>query len=139
MKTKLIGMAVVLVSFAMVVGGYAASSPDAERTPSEPSEDVPEYMLVEDGDDVYVEAGKFTIGIEGNITTGYSWVLPEDSELVPVDTSYVNSDTTLVGAPGTFLFTFDAEPGEYDLEFQYLRSWVPDEVLETATVHIVVL
>lgn len=140
MKAKLIGMAVVLVSFAIVVGGYAVSAPDVEKKPIDPSGDDPTYMEVDDGAEVYVDAGVFTIGINGNITTGYSWTLVEDSGLELVDSSYETSDTTLVGAPGVFLFTFDAtEPGEYELEFQYVRAWAPEEPIETAKVLIVVL
>jgi predicted secreted protein len=80
----------------------------------------------DDGARVSVEAGEeIEVRLDGNATTGFSWDLVEYDPTVIApsgDPSYVEDDTDLVGAGGTWVFTLIAQaPGETDVRFEYAR------------------
>jgi len=69
-----------------------------------------------------------TIKLEGNPTTGYTWIysaLPEG--IIKEVSSDYKQDFSLFnksGVGGTFIFKFESvAPGEAELVFQYLREW----------------
>lgn len=70
------------------------------------------------------------VKLEGNPTTGYSWEVKTSGEPVvqlqnePVYAQSAAGEGTLVGAGGTYTFTFaGAEPGTSKIELAYRRPW----------------
>ena len=71
------------------------------------------------------------ITLEGNPTTGYSWVytlstLSPQAVIREVSKEYIpnTSDKNIVGSGGKFVFTFEAiAAGEADIIFSYRRAW----------------
>ncbi len=79
---------------------------------------------------------QFTISLAGNATTGYAWApTTYDGRLVELLSSdYVaNPNKKLMGAPGTFVFTFKARsvafsmPQSTPITFVYSRPWITDK------------
>ena len=69
-----------------------------------------------------------TVELEGNPTTGYTWVYTMSPEgiLRELSNEYVpdKAGSGIVGSGGKFIFTFEAiSPGETELVFSYLRPW----------------
>ena len=69
-----------------------------------------------------------TITLEGNRTTGFSWVytLSPDGIVREVSNEYIadTTDKKVVGSGGNFVFSFEAiAAGEAELVFSYLRTW----------------
>ena len=99
---------------------------------------LPIFVFAADTNAVTVKSiqPQFTISLAGNATTGYVW-LPTtyDSHLIELlSSSYVtNKNTKLMGAPGTFVFTFKALPAAFSapqsttITFMYSRPWVADK------------
>ena len=74
------------------------------------------------------KADTITIELEGNPTTGYTWVYTMVPEGIvrEVSNEYIPDRTSgrMAGAGGRFIFTFEAiGQGETDLVFSYLRPW----------------
>jgi len=68
------------------------------------------------------------IELEGNATTGHSWVYTMSPEGVICELSneYIPDKTNggIAGSGGKFIFTFEAvSEGEAELVFSYLRKW----------------
>jgi len=67
------------------------------------------------------------ITLEGNPTTGYTWVYDLSAQIIrEVSNEYVadNANRGLPGAGGKFIFIFEAvTAGEAELVFSYLRVW----------------
>lgn len=86
--------------------------------------------------------GTFTITLESNPTTGFSWgiVSGEGGVIQLQGEPKFDSDSALIGAGGVEVFTFKAiQPGETTLEMNYRRPWETDvEPLDTYTVTIIV-
>jgi len=69
-----------------------------------------------------------TIKLDGNPTTGYTWVssVKPDGVIREVSNEYKQEFNPLGknGVGGTFIFKFESvAPGEAELVFQYLREW----------------
>jgi len=86
-------------------------------------------VLTADNADQSVEVQQdqiFQVSLEGNLTTGYNWVMaPQDPELIEQqgDLEY-EAASNLVGSPGTVTFTLKAvAPGQTTLHFDYKRPW----------------
>jgi inhibitor of cysteine peptidase len=86
-------------------------------------------VLTADNADQSVELQQdqiFQVSLEGNLTTGYNWVMaPQDPELLEQqgDPEY-KAASNLVGSPGTVTFTLKAvAPGQTTLHFDYKRPW----------------
>ncbi len=80
---------------------------------------------------IEVQTGQeFSIRLDSNITTGYSWQLgaPLDGKvLVLVGSQYVEPKTDAVGAGGQEVWTFKAvAPGKTTIALNYLRPWEKD-------------
>jgi predicted secreted protein len=72
-----------------------------------------------------------TVELEGNPTTGYSWVYAMSPEGVvrEVSNDYIPDtvDERIVGSGGKFIFTFESvAAGEAEIIFSYRRSWERD-------------
>jgi len=86
------------------------------------------------------------VTLEGNQTTGYTWEIKTSGEPVvrsqgePVYTQDAAGGSTVVGAGGTFTFTFvGAEPGTSTIDLAYQRPWENDTPpLETFTLEVTV-
>jgi inhibitor of cysteine peptidase len=81
------------------------------------------------------------VSLEANPTTGYSWELapiPEGLELV--SNEFEEPGGSLVGAPGTQLFVFDAVgAGSGTLRFEYVRVFEDPEVAEQVVEYVVTI
>lgn len=74
----------------------------------------------------YVEGEEVAVALKGNPTTGYQWKFCGVAEpvLKYVGSHYDAPDTKLVGAGGTYYFSFvAAQKGTCKLKFEYLRTW----------------
>ena len=84
------------------------------------------------GSVINARAGEqFTITLESNPTTGYSWQLakPLDEKIVrSVGSEYTPSRTDLAGAGGAETWTFLAvKKGSAKITLQYARPWEKDK------------
>lgn len=79
------------------------------------------------GSTVTMKVGQtLEVTLEGNPSTGYEWTVaaPAGTALEQVGEAEFKSQSTLTGAPGTYLFRFKAKAkGETELKFEYKRSW----------------
>ena len=69
-----------------------------------------------------------SIELEGNATTGYSWVYTMSPEGVinELSNDYIPDKTNdgIAGSGGKFIFTFEAvSEGEAELVFSYIKKW----------------
>lgn len=84
----------------------------------------------DNGKTIDLKAGEtFTVSLEGNPTTGYSWevaaIEPALVELVS-EPDY-KSDSMLIGSGGVFTFTFKAvSAGSSGVRLIYHRAWEED-------------
>jgi len=88
-------------------------------------------VYTEPGEAIETEAGdKFTIALDSNPTTGYSWDFAEeyDGEVIElIDTRFQPPETRLKGAGGTQFWTFRAlKAGRTEIALKYFRSWEKD-------------
>ena len=81
------------------------------------------------------------VELEANPTTGYSWELgplPDGLELVSSD--FEEPGGSLVGAPGTQRFVFDAMgPGNGILRFEYVRLFEDPVVAEQVVEYVLTI
>ena len=80
------------------------------------------------GETVDVPSGALVIvTLDSNATTGYEWRLAEDVDenvLRLVNSEYSAPETTLVGAGGQEVWTFEAVgAGETTISLEYVRPW----------------
>ena len=87
--------------------------------------------------------GSVVVTLDSNETTGYEWQLAEDldeSIVKLVNSEYIAPETTLVGAGGQEVWTFEAAgTGETTISLEYVRPWeegVP--AVETFSLTVVV-
>ena len=107
-------------------------------------------VIVMDGDtqtaaearELEAKAGEdFSISLEENASTGYTWIMEKDDKVTLVEDITAQGDVpeNMVGVPYTRTWTFKCdEAGEYKIKFTYARSFEsaqPAEVIEyTVTV-----
>jgi inhibitor of cysteine peptidase len=94
-----------------------------------------------EGETVQVHVGDtFVVQLPGNPTTGYTWeVVPAEVPVcIQVGEPVFTPESDLVGAPGTFEFTFEITAvGTEDLTLIYHRPWEEDvEPLDTFTLRL---
>lgn len=80
-------------------------------------------------------SAQYRIELNGNATTGYSWVYTADPEGIvkEVSSEYLPEEEGKTGAPGVFVFVFEGvKEGETTLNFSYVRSWEEEEDPDTA-------
>jgi len=113
MKPYLIGL--------LILTAAMAYSQDTNKTE--------EYL--NPGAPIKVKAGQiFTIRMESNPTTGYSWQLSEDLNniIVLVTNAFIPPDSKLCGAGGHELWTFKAiGEGQTNILMKYVRPWEKDQ------------
>ncbi len=108
--------------------GACTSSPGIFSDPSIPIE-------VHTGD-------RFTIELDSNITTGYSWVFGSavnENILRLVNSDYIPPKSGLTGAGGVQIWVFEAlQPGTTSITLKYERSWETEPPIRTAdyTIHV---
>lgn len=93
---------------------------------------------------VSVDSPEFTIKLESNPTTGYSWFLHEyNATLVqPVKREFIQGDKKLIGSPGYDLWTFKIKPAGFivpqqtTIRFAYARPWEGSENSTQVAFHI---
>jgi inhibitor of cysteine peptidase len=82
----------------------------------------------------------FTIELEGNPTTGYTWEInlpSEYAQIINLIDIYWKKQNSLVGGPSIQYFVFEAlSQGLLTLVFRYRRSWEKDNPLKERTFHI---
>jgi len=91
---------------------------------------------------------RILVMLAGNMTTGYAWesdMSEEDAALLTLvggEPSYAmeEGDSDIVGAGGTFTFTFEAvAAGQVDLKLKYWRSFEPEvEPIETFSIALTI-
>lgn len=103
-----------------------------------------EPVFTDPGATFEVQPGdRFTVVLESNASTGFSWVLerPLDTDVVTeVESVYVEPDTDLVGAPGRQEITFEAVgDGSTFIQLWYIRSFDdPPEAADRAQFEVIV-
>ncbi|HWQ21845.1 MAG TPA: protease inhibitor I42 family protein [Clostridia bacterium] len=96
------------------------------------------------GDTFETTVGKtFTIALDANATTGYSWrqTIKDESVVAYVDNAYVAEarDPQVVGGGGTDTFTFKAVgKGTTTITLTYARPWESTTAAQTRTIVITV-
>lgn len=114
-------LAVILVLF----GTFYLNAADSQ------GDDMDFTMLEESGDKTVKVGEEFTVGLRGNVTTGYDWVLVSDGGIALVDDLYRVDDPgnpPRVGVGGIHYFTLKAEKaGTYEVDFDYQRVWMGSE------------
>lgn len=93
--------------------------------------DQPVYTENQRNISVVSKQPQFTIKLKSNPTTGYSWFLRDyDANLIqPIKHIFQKAETTLIGAPGYELWTFQVKnkgfivPHQTTIRFNYARPW----------------
>ncbi len=85
------------------------------------------------GDTIEVKAnGEFTIALDSNPTTGYSWkAVYEESQFELLSDNYEQNETEgmVVGAGGTQYLHFKAlKAGDFEITMDYKRAWESEPV-----------
>lgn len=111
-KSRIVLAIAALASLALGACGGDETSPD----------------LTTDGTQFDVSGGdQFTIVLESNVTTGFSWQLEQpldEGVLTLVDDDYIAPGTDAVGAPGKQELTFEAVgSGTTSIELWYIRPF----------------
>jgi len=120
MRQKIVGIGVLLVISIVLIAWFGFMSP---------------------GDTIKVKKGDaFSISLESNPTTGYSWQPQFDSNYVQlVDSDYVPSQPNLIGGGGKETFDFLAlSSGTTEITFSYMRPWGSKPPLETKVFKVVI-
>ena len=125
MDTKVIlgisALAVVLILF----GTYYLNPTDSQG-------DDMDFIMLEGSGDISVKVGEeFTVGLRGNATTGYDWILASEGGIILTEDHYITDDPgnpPRMGVGGVHYFTLNAEKaGTYEVVFDYQREWIGSE------------
>lgn len=122
---------------ALIAAGALAALALSGDTPGDPAV----LTAADDGRSIDLGVGdSFSVVLEGNLTTGYGWQVQSiDSAVLVAGEPQYQSESTLVGAGGTFTITFTAlAAGETEVELGYLRPWETADPLETFTLSVTV-
>ncbi len=110
-----------------------------------PMEMVPECASQEESSNenaelINAQEGKtFSISLDSNPSTGYSWQAKYDQEYFELVDQRFETSSDLIGAGGKEIFIFKAlRIGEKFMDFQYLRTWEKDKVEKTKAYKIIV-
>lgn len=87
---------------------------------------------------------RLTVELDGNATTGYTWLSATDGNTTALaDETYVSDESTdengetLVGVPGKTRFTYcGLTEGSSDITLTYARSWEDKEPEKTLTITV---
>lgn len=85
------------------------------------------YTGSDNGKAITVKSGEtFTVKLDENPTTGYSWNMTVGDGLKIINDRYVANKTGLVGSGGYHIWTIQAtKPGTYKVAGVYKRPWEP--------------
>ncbi len=94
---------------------------------------------------VHQDQPKFTIKLESNRTTGYSWSLKNyDHKLLSLEShTYIPPHTSLIGAPGNEQWIFQASPHFFKnskttkISLSYARPWEHGKSLKTVEYEVI--
>lgn len=96
---------------------------------------------------IYVNNGhpQFTIKLDSNRTTGYSWSLKnyDKKMILLVSHTYIKPNTKLIGAPGYEKWIFQANPAfmkgtkNTTISLSYARPWEHGKSIKTVVYKIV--
>jgi inhibitor of cysteine peptidase len=131
-----------IISLMVLLLGLSACGNDAAPADggTTPSDNTIVLTAADAGLDLEVTVGDtIQVVLEGNPSTGYGWEVEsiDESVLQMAGEAEFTSDTDLVGAPGTFTFTFEAVgEGETSLGLVYRRPWEDAEPADTFGVTI---
>lgn len=105
-------------------GSTVENKPTAAPAPTM----IPVREFTDSSTPIDVTAGEeFSIVLDSNPTTGYSWRLagkPDESIVQLVRAKFQPPETQLKGGGGTRLYTFRAAvPGETTISLEYVRPW----------------
>lgn len=134
MKSR-ITLITALILAALVAAGVMVAAAGSDDDPAAGQR----FTAADSGGAVTLAPGEsFTVVLVGNPTTGYSWQVDDlDTAVLAVDEPAYEVGSDLIGAGGTYTFTFTAvAAGETELQMSYLRSWEEAEPLETFTLHV---
>jgi len=113
---RLILLSLTVICFILLLCNYTIAQDNSVTTPDS-------TIIVNKGD-------SFSIVLESNKTTGYSWQLGSnsDSNIVHfINTNYNAPSTDMPGQGGKEVWTFKTEsPGTVTIVLQYLRPWEKD-------------
>ncbi len=120
MRQKIIGIGILIVISIVLIAWFGFMSPE-------------DTIKTKKGD-------AFSIYLESNPTTGYSWQSQFDSSYVQlIDSSYTPSQPNLIGGGGKEAFEFLAlQSGETEITFSYMRPWESQPPLETRVFKIII-
>ncbi|MBU0714172.1 MAG: protease inhibitor I42 family protein [Verrucomicrobia bacterium] len=104
------------------------------------SEKTEEYL--NPSEPIKVKAGQiFTIRMESNPTTGYSWQLSKtlDDQIILVTNAFIPPDSKLMGTGGHEVWTFEAiGEGQVEISMKYVRPWEKDQPIRTNVFTVIV-
>jgi len=125
----------ILLVLSFVVMLFVLSACDGGRVINISRTDAGKEVKLDVGDTLVIE-------LDGNITTGYSWVIDSvDSEVLEIlgEPEYTG-ESKLPGAPGVFKIQLKAiGTGETKLVLNYLRPWEVDvDPIDTFEVLVIV-
>ncbi|HTY90276.1 MAG TPA: protease inhibitor I42 family protein [Methanocella sp.] len=85
------------------------------------------YTASDSGKTIYVNSGDaFTVKLDENPSTGYSWNLTVGDGLKVINDDYVSASTGLIGSGGYHIWTIQAtKAGTYKVQGIYKRPWEP--------------
>lgn len=128
----------------VIIGAAALAAANGAGWSQPPPTIMNQTTVYTAGQTIETEAGaEFTIALDSNPTTGYSWNFAEELDperLTLVDSRFQPSSTQRKGAGGTQFWTFRAlRAGRTEIALKYFRTWekgIPPirEVLFTVTV-----
>ncbi len=86
--------------------------------------------------------GTLAVRLSASPSTGYQWQVdtyPAGEVLRGSGSGYDAPNTTLLGAPGTSWWNFDAvSDGSTSLKLRYVRPWEPTTALQEFTLNVIV-
>jgi inhibitor of cysteine peptidase len=117
-------MKIIIVSLIILVllGGSLAACQVFGKTTTINESDAGKTITIKTGETLVVR-------LEGNITTGYTWVPAEQNPqlLTQVGEADYKPESNLIGAPGTIIIKFTAaDTGQTVLHLDYKRPWETD-------------
>jgi len=136
--------AILLSGLLFLVAGCAEQPTDPgleleSDTQFAPDKTVPEGNVMQDdtsGPTVAEVGETFTISLESNPTTGYSWQAEFDAESLELVSEDFSSDSTLLGAGGVQKFEFRAlKQGQFQVTMIYKRPW-ENESIDTKVIDV---
>ena len=129
----------ILIVMLMLLSGVVMAA-----APVKASREVAVYTQDKTNITISSDSPQFTIKLDSNPTTGYSWFLHEyDANLVqPLKREFKQGDKKLIGSPGYELWTFKIKPAGFivpqqtTIRFAYARPWEGSENSTQVAFHV---